>query len=309
MTAYLVTGGAGFIGSHIVEELVRKGERVRVLDNLSSGKKENLAHLTKSIEFIEGDITNTADVARSVEGVDYILHQAALASVDGSVRDPLLTNAVNITGTLNLLQAACDNKIKRFVYAASSAVYGNTSTLRKSENLSADPLSPYAVTKYTGELYCRIFYRIYGLETVALRYFNVFGPRQDPNSMYAAVIPLFIAAILQGKIPVIYGDGDQSRDFVYVSDVVEANLLACSAPKAPGEVLNVGCGNQITVNQLLTDLKRIMKSDVTPVHQEARPGDVRHSLADITRARKILGYEPAVSLQEGLQKTVAWFMQ
>ncbi|MEW6172028.1 MAG: SDR family oxidoreductase [Bacillota bacterium] len=309
MATYLVTGGAGFIGSHIVEELVRKGEQVRVLDNLSTGKKENLAHLAGEIELVEGDITNTADVARSVKGVDYILHQAALASVDRSIQDPLLTNEVNITGTLNLLRAACENKVKRFIYASSSSVYGNIPSLRKSEDLPADPLSPYAVTKYTGELYCRIFHRIYGLQTVALRYFNVFGPRQDPNSMYAAVVPLFISALLQGKSPVIYGDGDQSRDFVYVSNIVAANLLACSAPYAPGEVYNVGCGSQITINELLTVLKQIIKSDVTPVYQEPRPGDIRDSLADISLARQKLGYEPSVSLQEGLEKTVAWFLK
>ncbi|MEW5786052.1 MAG: SDR family oxidoreductase [Bacillota bacterium] len=307
MLTYLVTGGAGFIGSNIVEELVRRGEKVRVLDNLSTGKKENLAHLTGVIELIEGDITNPGDVTRAVKGIDFVLHQAALPSVPRSIEDPLTTNEVNITGTLNLLRAAREHKVKRLVYASSSSAYGNIPTLPKSEDLPAQPLSPYAVSKYAGELYCGIFYPVYGLETVALRYFNVFGPRQDPDSMYAAVVPRFITALIEGKPPVVYGDGEQSRDFTYVGNVVEANIQACFAPEAAGKVFNIGCGRRITLNELLDVLKQIIKSDVIPVHREPRPGDVRHSLADITRARESLGYEPAVSLQEGLEKTVAWF--
>lgn len=307
MPHYLVTGGAGFIGSNIVQELVRRGERVRVLDNLSTGKWENLALWSDRIELIEGDIRDLATVRGALEGIDYVLHQGALPSVPRSIADPLTSHQVNATGTLNLLVAACERGVKRFVYASSSSVYGDTPVLPKHEEMATRPLSPYAASKLAGENYCRAFYHVHGLETVALRYFNVFGPRQDPASQYAAVIPKFITAITNGARPAVYGDGTQSRDFTYVANVVEANLLACQAGDAPGQVLNIACGRQFTLLQLLEQLQRILAGEVEPAFAPPREGDVKHSLASIDKAQALLGYRPLVGFEEGLERTVAYY--
>jgi len=309
MTLYLVTGGAGFIGSHIVEELVRRGERVRVLDNFSTGRRENIAPFLEHIELVEGDLRDLPTVRRAVEGVDYVLHQAALASVPRSVADPLASNAANVTGTLHLLVAARDAEVKRVVYAASSSAYGDSPTLPKQEDMPTAPKSPYAVSKLAGEHYCRAFTEVYGLETVSLRYFNVFGPRQDPASQYAAVVPLFITAMLRGESPTIYGDGLQSRDFTYVANVVHANLLATTAPGVAGRVFNIACGQRYTLLDLIAILNEIMDAHVTPVHTDPRPGDVRHSLADVTAAQEALGYRAEVDFREGLRQTVAWYRE
>lgn len=303
MARYLVTGGAGFIGSHIVERLLALGESVVVLDDLSTGRRENLAPWLDSITFVEGDIRDLDRVWNSCIGADYVLHQAALPSVPRSVQDPIASNEANVRGTLNVLVAARKAGVKRVVYAGSSSVYGDTPVLPKHEDMPARPLSPYAVSKHTGELYCQVFARIYGLETVVLRYFNVFGPRQDPNSHYAAVIPKFVTAFQQGVAPVIFGDGEQSRDFTYVANVVEANLLACRAEHAAGEVFNIACGRRTSLNELVCALQQFIGSQVGAVHEAARPGDVKHSLADIGKAQRLLGYSPAVSLEEGLRRT------
>ncbi|HEY68191.1 MAG TPA: SDR family oxidoreductase [Thermoflexia bacterium] len=309
MIIYLVTGGAGFIGSHIVEELVRRRERVRVLDNFSTGRRENLAPFLEHVELVEGDLRDLSTVRRVAEGVDYILHQAALPSVPRSIADPLTSNDSNVTGTLHLLIAARDAGVKRVVYASSSSVYGDNPTLPKREDMSPAPKSPYAVSKLAGEYYCRVFAQAYGLETVCLRYFNVFGPRQDPASQYAAVIPKFITALLRDEPPTIYGDGHQSRDFTYVSNVVRANLLAATAPDVSGRVFNVACGERYTVLDLVAVLTEILGTHITPVHTAPRPGDVRHSLADITAAREALGYRVEVNFHEGLRRTVAWYRE
>ncbi len=309
MIIYLVTGGAGFIGSHIVEELVRRRERVRVLDNFSTGRRENLAPFLEHVELVEGDLRDLSTVRRVAEGVDYILHQAALPSVPRSIADPLASNDSNVTGTLHLLIAARDAGVKRVVYASSSSVYGDNPTLPKREDMSPAPKSPYAVSKLAGEYYCRVFAQAYGLETVCLRYFNVFGPRQDPASQYAAVIPKFITALLRDEPPTIYGDGHQSRDFTYVSNVVRANLLAATAPDVSGRVFNVACGERYTVLDLVAVLTEILGTHITPVHTAPRPGDVRHSLADITAAREALGYRVEVNFHEGLRRTVAWYRE
>ena len=307
MATYLVTGGAGFIGSHIAERLVERGDSVVVLDNLSTGKVANLAGCRDRITFIEGDLRDLDTVKSACRGVDYVLHEGALASVPRSIADPIASNEVNLNGTLNVLAAAREARVRRVVYAASSSVYGDTPTLPKQEDMPADPLSPYAVSKYAGELYCRSFVRLYGIETVVLRYFNVFGPRQDPTSQYAAVIPLFITALQEGKSPTIFGDGEQSRDFTYVANVVEANLLACQAPDASGRVINIACGERITINDLIRALQQLLKVDTEPIYDQPRPGDVKHSVADITRARELLGYETVVAFEEGLRRTAEWF--
>jgi len=307
MTTYLITGGAGFIGSHIVRELLRRRQKVRVLDNFSTGREENLSGFADRIDLIRGDVRDQGAVRRAVRGADFILHQAALASVPRSIDHPLETNQVNVGGTLGLLQAAQEAGVKRFVLASSSSVYGPSPRLPKRESARPRPISPYAVSKFTGEQYCRVFSRLYGLQTVCLRYFNVFGPRQNPASQYAAVIPKFILALLNGEPPVIHGDGGQSRDFSYVSNVVQANILACRFDQAGGQVFNVACGRRYTINDLAARLSRMLGFSDPSVHTAPRPGDVRHSLADISRARQQLGYRPQVSFEEGLKRTVAWF--
>lgn len=307
MATYLVTGGAGFIGSHLAEELVKRGERVRVIDNFFSGKAENMASFINDVEFYEGDIRDTKLLKKIMPGVDYVLHHAAVASVPRSVENPEESTDVNVAGTLNILRRAAENKVKRLVYAGSSSAYGNSETQRKSETEAPDPISPYAVTKLAGEYYCRSFAYIYGLETVVLRYFNVFGERQDPKSLYSAVIPLFCAAAKEGKPATIYGTGRQTRDFTYVKNNVEANLLAAKTPGISGEVINIACGQTVDLIELHSAINRIMGKDLPPVMAPPRVGDVMHSSADITKAKKLLGYEPKFSFEEGLAKTCAFF--
>jgi nucleoside-diphosphate-sugar epimerase len=302
---YVVTGGAGFIGSHLVEHLVGAGHDVVVLDDFSTGKRENLAPWLGRIELVEGSVTDPDVCARAIRGADYVLHQAALPSVPRSVRDPVASHAVNATGTLMVLLAARDAKVKRVVYAASSSAYGNTPELPKREDMVARPLSPYAVAKLAGEQYCRAVHASFGVPTVALRYFNVFGPRQDPTSQYAAVIPKFITAALAGEGPTIFGDGEQTRDFTFIANVVRANLLACDAPPAAfGEVCNVGCGERISVNELWRRIRKLAGASVEARYEPTRTGDVRDSLASLDRARALLGYEPVVSVDEGLRRTL-----
>jgi UDP-N-acetylglucosamine/UDP-N-acetylgalactosamine 4-epimerase len=306
MALYLVTGGAGFIGSNLVAELVTRGEQVRVLDNFSTGHRANLASFKDRIEIVEGDIRSYHLVHEAVQGVDFVLHQAALPSVPRSVRDPITTNEICVAGTLNLLQAAWEAGVRRLVYASSSSIYGSNPELPKRETMTPEPLSPYAIAKLAGEQYCRAFWRLHGFETVCLRYFNVFGPRQDPSSQYAAVIPLFITTLLQGETPVIYGDGSQSRDFTFVSNVVQANLKACTAPEAAGGVFNVACGERYMLLELVTRLAEIIGCQTEIRHAASRPGDVPHSQADITQAQLRLGYEPQVDFTTGLARTVEW---
>jgi len=309
MATFLVTGGAGFIGSHIAETLVRRGDQVRVLDNLMTGKKENLAPFIDRVEFIEGDIRDLDICRRAVRGADHVLHQAALPSVPRSVEDPLLANGINVTGTLNMLLAARDAGVWSFVMASSSSVYGDDPRTPKREGQEGKPLSPYAVGKFVGEKYCEVFHDLFRMKTVALRYFNVFGPRQDPESQYAAVIPLFITKVLRGERPVVYGDGEQSRDFTYVDNVVEANLLAAESGVAGGETLNIACGERLTINALLTAVNGILGADIRAVNAEPRPGDIRHSTADVGRARRVLNFNPRVPFLEGLRKTVDWYRE
>jgi nucleoside-diphosphate-sugar epimerase len=307
MSLYLVTGGAGFIGSNIVKELICRGEKVRVLDNFSTGKRENLAEFDGCVNFelIEGDLRSFHIVRDSVKDVDFILHQGALPSVPRSIKDPITTNEVNINGTLNVLEAAREFHVKRVVFASSSSVYGNSEILPKEENMAVAPLSPYALTKYTGERYCQVFYKLFGIETVALRYFNVFGPNQDPSSQYSAVIPKFIKLIKEGNSPVIFGDGTQSRDFTYVSNNVEANLLACSTPGIGGEVFNIACGERYTLHDLVVNLNLLLGQDVGAKFESARPGDVLHSLASIEKAKNILKFTVNMNFKEGLAKLIA----
>lgn len=303
----LVTGGAGFIGSNLVHTLVAEGHKVRVLDNFATGNFENIEPAIKNIDLVVGDLTKREDVLRAVDGVDVVFHQAALPSVPRSVADPYSTNRVNNEGTLNVFLAARDAGVKRVIYASSSSVYGNNKNLPKEEKMVFKPMSPYAASKMANEVYGRLFYELYGLETVGLRYFNVFGPRQNPNSQYAAVIPKFIAALLKGESPVIYGDGEQSRDFTFISDVVKGNILAAKAEGAAGEVFNIARGQRINLNELLDLLKKIMGKNVKALYTDSRPGDVKHSLASIKKAEAILKYCPKVNLETGLQQTVAWF--
>jgi len=307
---YLVTGGAGFIGSHIVDALLEQDHQVRVLDNLATGKRENLAHVHGRIEFIEGDIRDRTTCGQVCAGVDYVLHQAALGSVPRSLADPLTSHEVNVTGTLNMLHAAHEAGVRRFVYASSSSVYGDHPVLPKVEENIGQPLSPYAATKAADEMYAKIFGRCYGLETIGLRYFNVFGPRQDPFSAYAAVIPLFVKALLNGESPTINGDGEQTRDFTYVANAVDANLRACTAAaEAVGEVFNVACGARASLNQLYAALQRLLGRDIAPVYGSPRAGDVRDSLANIDKARRLLGYQGAIQLEEGLALALDWYRQ
>ncbi len=304
---FLVTGGAGFIGSNIVEELLRRGHSVKVLDNFSTGKKENIKNFIKHIELIEGDIRNYDIVVKVAKGVNVILHQAALPSVPRSIIDPISTNEVNVNGTLNILNAAKDNRVKRVVFASSSSVYGDTPQLPKHEGMATNPMSPYAVSKLAGEKYCSVFSKIYGLETAALRYFNVFGPRQDPTSQYSAVIPKFIKAMLNNEQPVIYGDGLQSRDFTYIENVVEANLLAATKEYESGLSINCATHEQITLNKLAAEINKLMGKNIQCKYAEPRAGDVKHSLASIELAKKTIQYIPLISFEEGLKKTIKWY--
>ena len=305
MASYLVTGGAGFIGSHLAEELIRRGNRVRIVDNLITGKRHNLDDLPDA-DFLEGDLAD-ADVARrAVDGMDYVLHQAAIPSVPRSVKDPVTSNRANIDASLNVLVAARDAGVRRVVYAGSSSAYGNTPTLPKREDMPANPLSPYALQKLVAEQYGQMFTRLYGLETVTIRYFNVFGPRQDPGSPYSGVISLFSTALLEGRQPVIYGDGEQTRDFTYIANVVDGVLRACEAADASGEVINVATGRRVSLNELLRTMNRIVGTNIEAVYREPREGDVRDSQADISKARRLLGYTPLVNLEDGLRRTLDW---
>lgn len=304
---YLVTGGAGFIGSNTVDELVRRGHSVVVLDDLSGGKEDNLAEVRNKITFIKGSISDIEIIRRAIFEADYVIHLAARTSVPFSMKDPIETNRVNIDGTLNVLVAARDAKVNRIVFAASSSAYGETPTLPKVESMEPQPISPYGVTKFVGELYLQTFGRCYGLENVCLRYFNIFGPRQDPTSQYSGVMAKFCTAFLEETEPVIYGDGTQSRDFTYVDNAVQANLLACEAPAASGRVFNVGTGDRINLNQVVDALGRISGKPMKARYDPPRDGDIRDSQADISRARAVLGYEPTVALEEGLQRTFEWY--
>jgi UDP-glucose 4-epimerase len=315
MKKVVVTGGAGFIGSHLAEELVRRGYDVLIMDDLSTGKRENIVPLLSPIthhpspvtRFVEGSITDLPLLQKLFQGVDYVFHQAAIPSVPRSIENPQASHEANITGTLNVLIAARDNSVKKVIYASSSSVYGDTPTLPKKEDMSPNPQSPYAVTKLCGEYYCRVFSDVYGFPTVCLRYFNVYGPRQDPNSQYAAVVPRFIKRVSEESPPIIFGDGEQTRDFTFISDVVEANILAAESD-AKG-VFNIGGGERrITINALARLVTNIMGKNVEPIHEEPRPGDIKHSLADISRARAF-GYEPKYNLEEGLKETVKGFRQ
>ncbi len=311
MALYLVTGIAGFIGSSLARELVRRGESVRGLDNFSTGKPENLADLRASIDFREIDLLDLPAVGEACRGVDYVLHQAAIPSVPRSVANPIETNRANVDGTLNLLVAARDAKVKRVVYASSSSLYGDTPTLPKHEDMIPNPISPYAVSKLTGEYYMTSFYRVYGLETVSLRYFNVFGPNQDPTSMYSGVLAIFITRMLAGEQPTIHGDGEQSRDFTFIENVVNGNLLACHAPAdaVAGKAFNTACNRRVTLNETYSLLQTLTGYRGAAKHGSERAGDIKHSLADITRAEKFLGYKPTVGFEEGLKRTVAWYRE
>ncbi len=304
---YLVTGGAGFIGSNTVEELVRRGHSVVVLDDLSTGKEANLSSVAEKIELVRGSIADVETVRAACRGVDFVLHLAARTSVPRSVKEPLETNRINVDGTLNVLVAARDAGVRRVVFAASSSVYGETLTLPKVESMTPSPISPYGVSKYVGEAYAQVFGRVYGLQNVSLRYFNVFGPRQDPNSPYSGVLSRFITALQDGAQPVVFGDGEQSRDFTYVENVVEANLLACEAPKASGLVFNIGVGGRFTLNRTLQLLEKISGKPAKPRYDPPRDGDILHSQADIALARKLLDYNPRVGFEEGLRRTWEWY--
>ncbi len=311
MEKYLVTGGAGFIGSNIVKKLLEDKKSVRAVDNFATGRKENIQEFLKNpnFEFMEGDITDLAFAKKAVEGVDVVLHEAAVPSVPRSIEDPIKSNDANVTGTLNMLVASRDAKVKKFVYASSSSIYGDNPELPKKEDFPVRPISPYSLTKYAGERYAQIFYQIYGLPTICLRYFNVFGPKQDPNSQYSAVIPKFINAFLKNGKLVINGDGSQSRDFTFVENVVHAYLLAAHSEKGIGQVMNIACGDETSLNDLVNILKEISDKDITPEHVAARLGDVPHSRADVSKAKELLGYEPVVDIKEGLRRTFTWYEQ
>jgi UDP-glucose 4-epimerase len=307
---HVVTGGAGFIGSHLVERLLRDGARVRVLDNFSEGTRANLAfprELRRRLEVVRGDVTDLDTVRRAIRGARYVYHQAAMRSVPRSVKDPLGANENNVTGTLHVLEAARRAKVARVVYASSSSVYGDAPELPKREDQTPSPISPYAVSKYADELYANMWTKLYGVETVGLRYFNVYGPRQDPRSEYAAVIPRFIVWGLKGTSLEVHGDGEQSRDFTYIDNVVDANLAAATAPKAPGEAFNVGCGSRISLNDIITMLEKILGRSLKRKHTPSRAGDVRHTLADVSKAKRLLGLEPRVDFEEGFRRTVDYF--
>ncbi|MGA6982135.1 MAG: SDR family oxidoreductase [Candidatus Sulfotelmatobacter sp.] len=311
MGQYLITGVAGFIGSSLARELLRRGEQVRGVDNFSTGKKENLSEILEEIDFREADILDLEAMQRACAGVDYVLHQAAIPSVPKSVLDPIGSNRANIDGTVNVLVAARDARVKRVIYAASSSAYGDTPTLPKREEMTPDPISPYAVAKLASERYMISFYRCYGLETISLRYFNIFGPRQDPSSPYSGVLAKFITQMLRGEQPTIFGDGEQSRDFTYIDNAVEANLLACKAPvaQAAGKVFNVATGHRATLNETFRLLQGITSYSGSPIYDTERGGDIKHSLADISRAEAALGYKPMVDFEEGLRRTVEWYRE
>lgn len=304
---FLVTGGAGFIGSHLVHRLVELGHSVRVLDDLSSGKRENLVDVLSKTDWIQGDMADPAIARRACRGVDVVLHEAAVPSVPKSVDDPATSHRSNVEGTFQLLLAARDEKVRRFIYAGSSSAYGESPTLPKVESMPTDPLSPYAVQKLTGEFYCRAFAKCYGLQTLTMRYFNVFGPRQDPRSQYAAAIPAFVTAILQNRAPTVYGDGEQTRDFTYIENVIHANLLAAKAERTNGEVVNIACGGRISINQIIADINRYFGKSIKPDYLPERQGDIKHSAADISLARKVIGYQPIVSTLDGLKRTMDWY--
>ncbi|MEP6916069.1 MAG: SDR family oxidoreductase [Acidobacteriota bacterium] len=306
MSQYLVTGGAGFIGSHLATELIERGHRVRVADSLVTGKQTNLDHIPQ-VEFVRGDLADAEFARRAAEGCEYVLHQAAIPSVPRSVQDPITSNRANVDATLNVLVAARDAGVRRLVFAASSSAYGNTPTLPKHEAMPVNPLSPYALQKVVGEQYLKMFTTLYGLETVSIRYFNVFGPRQDPTSPYSGVISVFATALLENRSPTIYGDGEQTRDFTYVANVVDGVLRACEAPAASGEVINVATGGRISLNQLFYAMRDIVGGDLKPSYVASRQGDVKDSQADIRKAKAVLGYEPSVSFEEGLERTIAWY--
>jgi UDP-glucose 4-epimerase len=309
MDKFLVTGGAGFIGSNICTKLISQGCFVRVIDNLLTGKKRNLAAISDKIEFIEADMGNPDAARTAMKGIDVVLHQGALPSVPRSVDDPAATHRHCVDATFTLLLAARDAKVKRFVYAASSSAYGDTPTLPKVESMPVNPLSPYAAAKLMGEYYCSVFYKVFGLETISLRYFNVFGPHQDPTSQYAAAIPAFVTSILKDKPPTVYGDGEQSRDFTYIDNVVEANLLAARVKRTKGEVANIACGEAVTVNAIIDTINSIVGKSIKPIYVPSRPGDVKHSLADITIAKKLLGFKPVILFKEGLAKAIEWYRE
>jgi nucleoside-diphosphate-sugar epimerase len=306
MAHYLVTGGAGFIGSHLSEELVRRGHTVRVADSLITGKRSNLDHI-KGVEFVEGDLADMDFAQRAVRDVQYVLHQAAIPSVPRSVKDPITSNRANVDATLNVLVAARDAGVRRLVFAGSSSAYGNTPTLPKHEEMPNDPLSPYALQKVVGEQYLQMFTKLYGLESVSIRYFNVFGPRQDPSSPYSGVISVFATALIENRSPTIYGDGEQTRDFTYVANVVDGVLRACEADGASGEVINVATGGRISLNHLYRTMRDLVGGKLEPTYTETRSGDVKDSQADISKAKRILGYQPIVSFEEGLKRTVEWY--
>src|SRR5215471_6884917 len=309
MAVYVVTGGGGFIGSHIIENLVRQRNTVKVIDNFSTGKRENIDAFKNDVEIIDADLADAKNLAQIIKGADYVIHQAAIPSVPKSIINPVKSHHANVNGTLNILIAARDAGVKRVVYASSSSLYGDSPTLPKHEGMMPNPLSPYGAQKLFAEMYCQVFTKAYKLETVSLRYFNVFGPRQDATSQYSGVLALFIPAVLEGHRPTIYGDGEQSRDFTYVKNVVEANLLACEVPGVAGQVFNVACGERITVNSMLHQINAILNKTIEPVYAETRAGDIKHSQADITRAKEHLGYEPKVSFEEGLRRTIQWYRE
>lgn len=309
MGRVLVTGGAGFIGSHLVRGLLARGDGVRVLDNFATGKRENLADVIDAIELIEGDLRDPDGCQRACAGVEVVLHEGALPSVPKSVENPRDSHEANINGTFNILMAARQAGVRRVVFAASSSAYGDTPTLPKVETMPTSPLSPYAVQKLAGEHYCKAFYECFGLETLSLRYFNVFGPRQDPASQYAAAIPAFVTAILKDEPPIIYGDGEQTRDFTHIDNVVHANLLAADAAETHGEVLNIACGERVSVNQIIAAINKLLGKSVPSNHVAPRPGDVRHSLADISLAKEVIGFEPKILFEEGLRLAIDWYRE
>lgn len=307
MSRILITGGAGFIGSNLARHFLDQGHEVRILDNFSTGRRFNINEIVKDIMLIEGDIRYYNNVLQAVKGCDYIFHEAALPSVLRSVRSPIESNDVNIGGTLNILLAAKENDVKRVIYAASSSAYGDSIILPKKETMQINPKSPYAINKLTGELYCKVFYDVFGLQTISLRYFNVFGPYQDPSSYYSAVIPKFISQMQQGVRPTIFGDGSTSRDFTFINNVVKANELAMNADETHGESVNIGTGERYSLNDLVTMLNTILKTSYDPVYAQEREGDVKHSLADISKAKQLINYFPETSFSEGLKKTVEWY--